>query len=86
MSDRLKEMADKAIENLKKQGAFADAPPVARAYAKGIPTIIATDAEAYFKMTLEEIAEEWDLEDPVDLLAAISKADERGELKYRGKG
>jgi hypothetical protein len=77
MADRsaLDSMAARSIENLKKMGVEPDAPPLARAYAKGIPTIIATDTEIYLRMTLTEIAEEWCWDDPVDLLAVLAKAD-----------
>lgn len=70
----LKKRAVEAVEHLKQIGQCEDARPLARAYAKGIPATVATDVEDYLKMALEEIASEWNIEDPVDLLAVLSAA------------
>lgn len=64
-----------SAERLAIKGRLPDANPVLRAYAKGIRVQTATDAEIYLGMTLEEIAMEWNLVDPVDLLAVIDDAD-----------
>lgn len=60
--------------------ATGDEDPVSLAYAKGISVRVATDAGSYIEMTLREIAEEWNVADPIDLLKALDDADQAGRL------
>jgi hypothetical protein len=53
----------------------------ARAYAYGISADIATDAADYVVMTLDDIAEEWRVADPIQLLAVLADALNRGRLQ-----
>ncbi len=57
-------------------------PSMARAEAKGIPFDIATDTELYLDMTLREIAEEWCVKDPVDLLVVLAEAEESNPKRW----
>ena len=51
---------------------------IGRAYSLGIHPIVATDVDMYMSMTLQEIAEEWDV-DPVEMLAVLSRCFARSE-------
>ncbi len=79
--ERKSKQAMETLKNLKGKELEPGASPLARAYALGIPMIWATDVEVWLKMTLEDIAEEVCLADPVELLKVIAEAVDNGEVR-----
>ncbi len=67
----LEEKAKMALRNLTDPKNLTNSSAKARAYAKGIPCMYATDTDSLLEMTLEEIALEWNIPDPVDLLSIL---------------
>ena len=76
----LEEKAGHSIDSLKRAGREKGASPLARACAMGIPAIIAGDAEVYLDLTLSQIAVEWCVKDPVELLMVLAEADRAGKF------